>query len=334
MPANDAPATGHPYDALTPDIVCKAVETLGLVPDGRLLALASYENRVYQIGIEAAAPVIAKFYRPGRWSDAAIAEEHAFAGELAAADIPLVAPLPVGGETLHRVESFRFAIFPRRGGHWPELDNAERLTRIGMLVGRLHNVGAAGVFAARPALDVASFGDASIDTILDADIIPAHLDEAYETVASDLIDATDAVMNDYGTPGLLRLHGDLHPGNVLDRDGELSLVDLDDARTGPAVQDLWMFLSGSRDEQLAALAALITGYETFRPFDDRELALIEALRALRIVHYAAWLTRRFDDPAFQKAFPWFAEPRYWEEHILALREQRAQLDEPALYRVS
>ncbi|MEO0577271.1 MAG: serine/threonine protein kinase [Pseudomonadota bacterium] len=320
----------HPYDALTPDTICRAIESLDMTPDGRLLALNSYENRVYQVGIEDAEPVVAKFYRPQRWPDAAIAEEHAFAAELAGADIPVVAPLPFGGQTLHTVDGFRFAVYPRRGGHWPELDEPERLKEIGRLVARLHNVGELARFQHRPTLDVESFGREPVDTVIDAQVLPDHLFDAYESVADDLIDAVDATLEQYPHVRHFRLHGDLHPSNVLDRDDALFLVDLDDARNGPAIQDLWMFLAGNRDERSAALEALLEGYATFREFDASELALIEAYRALRMVHYAAWLTSRYSDPAFQRAFPWFAEARYWEEHVLALREQRAALDEPAL----
>ncbi|MEM8982482.1 MAG: serine/threonine protein kinase [Pseudomonadota bacterium] len=330
MPSNELP---HPYDALTPDSVCAAVESLGFVVDGRLLALNSYENRVYQVGIEDAQPVVAKFYRPRRWSDAAIQEEHDFAAELADADIPAVAPLRVDGQSLHENGGFRFAVYPRRGGHWPELDSTDRLSEIGRLIGRLHAIGSTATFQHRPDLTVDNFGYESIDTVLAADIVPGHVVDAYESVAEDLID-TAAMRLDAHRPSWFRLHGDLHPSNVLDRDGDLHLVDFDDARNGPAVQDLWMFLSGDRDNRLAALDALLSGYTVFRPFALTELELIEAYRALRIVHYAAWLTRRFDDPAFQRAFPWFAEPRYWEEHVLALREQRAALDDPALYWLS
>lgn len=301
-----------------------------MVADGRLLALNSYENRVYQVGIEDGQPVVAKFYRPERWSDAALQEEHDFATELAGADIPAVAPLRVDGATLHDSAGFRFAVYPRRGGHWPELDSTDRLTEIGRLIGRLHAIGSTARFVHRPDLSVESFGYDAIDTVIDAAVVPAHIIDAYESVAEDLIETADNILA--ARPAtVFRLHGDLHPSNVLDRDGDLHLVDFDDARNGPAVQDLWMFLSGDRDTRLAALDALLSGYTVFNPFDVAELELIEAYRALRIVHYAAWLTRRFDDPAFQRAFPWFAEPRYWEEHVLALREQRAALDDPALY---
>ncbi len=318
------------YQNLTPEDILDCVEELGFVADGRLLALNSYENRVYQIGIEDGTPIIGKFYRPGRWSDAAIVEEHDFAAALAGADIPLIAPLAIAGKTLHRHREFRFALYERRGGHWPELDDPEQLRLIGRLVARIHNIGATRAFEHRPALDVVTFGEDSQATILDADVLPAELIEPYETLTEDLLDGIDAAFAERPATATLRLHGDLHPSNLLARDMDIHIVDLDDARTGPAVQDLWMFLAGSRDNQASQLEPLLAGYQEFRPFDAGELGLIEALRSLRIMHYAAWLTRRYDDPAFQRAFPWFAEPRYWEEHILSLREQLAALAEPAL----
>lgn len=318
------------YQNLTPEDILDCVEELGFVADGRLLALNSYENRVYQIGVEDGAPIIGKFYRPGRWSDEAIAEEHSFARDLAAADIPLIAPMVCGDSTLHRHREFRFALYERRGGHWPELDDKDQLQLIGRLVARIHNIGDTERFQHRPALDVITFGEDSQATILDADVLPGELIEPYETLTEDLLDAIDEVFDARPQLHTLRLHGDLHPSNLLARDNDIHIVDLDDARSGPAVQDLWMFLAGSRDGQTGQLQSLLSGYREFRHFDSGEMSLIEALRSLRIMHYAAWLTRRYDDPAFQIAFPWFAETRYWEEHILSLREQLAALAEPPL----
>ncbi len=318
------------YQNLTPDDILDAVDSLGYQSDGRLLALNSYENRVYQIGMENSDPLVGKFYRPGRWTNEAILEEHAFAIALAEAEIPLVAPLKANGQTLHEHEGFRFALYPRRGGHWPELDDEALLLQIGRLVARIHAIGELQPFAHRPELDIEHFGDDSMDTVLDADVLPPELITPYESLAEDLLDAIEEVFDACPNVQRLRLHGDLHPSNLLTRDEHIHIVDLDDARTGPAVQDLWMFLSGSPDERTGQLQALLNGYTEFRQFDNRELRLIEALRGLRIMHYAAWLTRRFDDPAFQRAFPWFAEPRYWEAHILSLREQLAALAEPTL----
>lgn len=318
------------YQNLTPDDILDAVDSLGFQSDGRLLALNSYENRVYQIGMEEGEPLVGKFYRPGRWSREAILEEHDFALALAEAEIPLVAPIIANGQTLHEHEGFLFALYPRRGGHWPELDDEALLLQIGRLVARIHAIGELKPFEHRPALDIDTFGDDSVDTVLEANVLPPELITPYETLAEDLLDAIEEVFDACPNVQHLRLHGDLHPSNLLTRDEHIHIVDLDDARTGPAVQDLWMFLSGSPDERTGQLHALLNGYTEFRHFDVRELRLIEALRGLRIMHYAAWLTRRFDDPAFQRAFPWFAEPRYWEAHILSLREQLAALAEPPL----
>ena len=252
----------HPFATLSPDLVLDAVESLGYLSDARVLALNSYENRVYQVGIEGETPLIAKFYRPARWSDAAIREEHAFSLELAEHEIPVVAPLLRDGESLFEHAGFRFALFPRRGGHAPEPGNLDQLYRLGQLLGRLH--------------------------------------------------------------------GDCHPGNLLYRDEAFHMVDLDDCRMGPAMQDLWMMLAGERQERLGQLSELMEGYQEFHDFDRRELALIEGLRSLRLLHYSAWLARRWDDPAFPMSFPWFANERYWGDQILALREQLAALDEAPL----
>ena len=318
------------YANLTPAQILDCIDSAGFVTDGRLLALNSYENRVYQVGIEEADPVVAKFYRPGRWSDAEIREEHGFAAELAAAEIPVVAPLSPDGRSLLDHNGFRFAVYPRRGGRWPELGDPIILTQIGRFVGRVHAVGAASDFEHRPELDVWSFGESSAQTVLEESTLPPELVHPYETLAEDLLDAVGLAFEQTEPFARLRLHGDLHPGNLLARDDDIHIVDLDDARSGPAVQDLWMLLSGSRGERESQLAAVLDGYTEFHDFNARELRLIEALRALRMMHYAAWLTRRFEDPAFQQAFPWFAEPRYWEGHVLSLREQLAELNEAPL----
>ncbi len=317
------------YQDLQPDDILDSVESLGLRCDGRLQALNSYENRVYQVGIEDGAPVVVKFYRPGRWSDAAILEEHGFAFELAARDIPVVAPLRHAGSSLHRHRDFRFAVSPRVAGRIPELDDLRLLRQVGRLVARLHLCGQSRPFEHRPHLAPRLFGDASRDFLLDGGFIPAHVVQAYESLCADLLDAVNAAWARAGAREL-RLHGDFHPGNVLAQDGQVHVVDLDDTCTGPAVQDLWMFLSGDRHEQEPQLAELLAGYLEFREFDPAELQLIEALRALRIMHYAAWLARRWEDPAFRAAFPWFGTARYWEDHVLSLREQLALLQDPPL----
>ena len=316
----------HPFATLTPDLVLDAVESLGFLSDARVLALNSYENRVYQVGIEGETPLIAKFYRPARWSDAAIREEHAFSFELAEHEVPVVAPLLRDGESLFEHAGFRFALFPRRGGRAPEPGDLDQLYRFGQLLGRMHAIGASRPFAHREALTVDNFGHQSLATLLEGNFVPRSLLPAYESVARDLLARLDALFAriDYTA---IRLHGDCHPGNLLYRDERFHVVDLDDCRMGPAVQDLWMLLAGERHERLQQLAELIDGYQEFHDFAPRELALIEGLRSLRLMHYSAWLARRWDDPAFPMSFPWFGSERYWGEQILMLREQLAALDE-------
>ncbi|MEP7275133.1 MAG: serine/threonine protein kinase [Betaproteobacteria bacterium] len=324
------PTTAPPYEGLTPDRVLDALDSVGIRGDGRLLALNSYENRVYQVWRDEAPPVIAKFYRPARWSDAQIAEEHAFIDELAAAEVPVVPPLAIGGATLHAFEGFRFAAFERRGGRAPELDDRETLVRIGRFVARIHAVGARQAFALRPALTRETFGVASRDDLLAHDWLPADLREVWKGVADHALDSVARCYTRAGEVALLRLHGDCHAGNVLWTDAGAHFVDFDDARTGPAIQDLWMLLSGERGDMERQLAAVLEGYETFGRLDRRELNLVEPLRTLRLLHYSAWIARRWDDPAFPAAFPWFGTQRYWQDRILELREQIALMDEPAL----
>jgi Ser/Thr protein kinase RdoA (MazF antagonist) len=317
------------YQELQPDDILDSVEVLGLRCDGRLQPLNSYENRVYQVGVEDGPPVVAKFYRPGRWSDAAIQEEHDFADELAARDVPIVAPLRHEGHSLHRHGDFRFAVYPRVAGRPPELDDMDLLRQVGRLVGRLHLCGELARFAHRPRISPDRLGETSRRYLLEHDFIPGHVAEAYETLSRDVL-AQAGVAWGGATYRELRLHGDFHPGNVLVHEGQVRIVDLDDCSSGPAIQDLWMFLSGGRAEQEAQLAELLAGYQEFRDFDPAELWLVETLRALRIMHYAAWIARRWRDPAFRIAFPWFGRPRYWEEHVLSLREQLALMQEPPL----
>jgi Ser/Thr protein kinase RdoA (MazF antagonist) len=319
----------HPFSTLTPDLVLDAVESLGYLSDARVLALNSYENRVYQVGIEESEPLIAKFYRPDRWSDAAIREEHVFSRELVEHEVPVVAPLERDGESLFEHAGFRFALFPRRGGRAPEPGNLDQLYRLGQLLGRLHAVGATRPFAERETLAVDNFGHASLDTLLQGGFIPSGLLPAYRSVAQDLLGRLDALFGRVRY-NAIRLHGDCHPGNLLYRDETFNVVDLDDCRMGPAVQDLWMMLAGERQERLGQLAELIDGYQEFHDFDPRELPLIEGLRALRLLHHSAWIARRWDDPAFPLAFPWFANERYWGDQVLMLREQIAALDEEPL----
>ncbi|MHB0818782.1 serine/threonine protein kinase [Stutzerimonas stutzeri] len=319
----------HPFDTLTPDLVLDAVESAGYISDARVLALNSYENRVYQVGIEDETPLIAKFYRPGRWSDEAIAEEHRFSLELAEREIPVVAPLARDGKTLFEHAGFRFALFPRRGGRAPEPGNLDQLYCLGQLLGRMHAVSASRAFAHRQTLDAQSFGHDSLATLLDGGFIPKSLLPAYESVARDLLRRVDDVFaqTDFQP---IRLHGDCHPGNILARDDAFYLVDLDDCRMGPSVQDIWMMLAGERHERLGQLSELVEGYNEFHDFAPRELPLIEALRALRLLHYSAWLARRWDDPAFPMSFPWFGSERYWGDQVLILREQISALQEEPL----
>lgn len=319
-----------PYANLSPDCVLSALESAGFETDGRVLALNSYENRVYQVGLEDRAPVVAKFYRPGRWSTAQILEEHAFTLELAALEIPVVPPLDADGTTLNEYAGYRFSVSPRRGGRWPELQARDELEWMGRFMARIHVAGAARGFETRPALDVQTFGVDSVEFLLRGNWLPGHIKEAYSTLSEDLFDRIDAAIERAGEVALIRTHGDCHPGNILWTDDGPHFVDFDDCRTAPAIQDLWMLLSGSRAEMQRQLNYLLEGYLEFSDFDARELHLVEALRTLRMLHYAAWLARRWGDPAFPRAFPWFNTDRYWEEHILQLREQVAAMDEQPL----
>ncbi len=318
------------FSDLHPDDILTTLSEMGFACDGRFLALNSYENRVYQVGIEDDKPIVAKFYRPQRWSDDAILEEHAFALDLASQEIPVIPPLELAGKTLHHSGHHRLAVYACRGGRAPDLDNFDLLTQLGRLVARIHLEGETRRFLHRPTIDIHSYGVASLEYLLDNDFIPDDNCDAYESVAELVLDGVEACFERSGHVREIRLHGDFHPGNVLVTRDQLHIVDLDDARHGPAVQDLWMFLSGDRDEQTPQLTALLEGYQSFRSFDARELHLVEALRSLRIMHYAAWLARRWEDPAFKLAFPWFDSRRYWDDHVLALREQVALMQEPPL----
>lgn len=321
----------HPYSGLTPEKVLAAVESLGFETDARIFALNSYENRVYQVGIVDGPSLIIKFYRPQRWSRAQILEEHHFTAELAALELPVVPPLPCSGsDTLGEFEEFLIAIFPQFIGRPPELDNLDNLLVMGRFIGRIHAVGATRKFRHRVAITPERFARDSQQYLLENDFIPPGLLVAYETLSRDLIERVEERFKAVGKVATLRIHGDCHPGNVLWKNDTPTFVDFDDAMQGPAIQDLWMMLSGDRDQRQGQLLELVEGYNEFYEFRVAELALIESLRTMRIMHYSAWLARRWQDPAFPMNFPWFNTERYWAEHILELREQLAALDEPPL----
>jgi len=323
----------HPYARLTPDQVLDALASVGLYGDGRLMALSSYENRVYQVSLEDGQRVVAKFYRPGRWTDAQILEEHAFAAELMAAEVPAVGPMALNGSTLHTHEGFAFSVSPWRGGRGPELDDFDVLEWIGRFLARIHTVGTARPFVHRPALDLQGFGTASRDWLLGHEMIPLDMQSAWREQCDKALALVAA--SGLGDARAIRLHGDCHPGNILWTPTDLPgggphFVDLDDARMGPAVQDLWMLLSGDRRQRTQQLSALVEGYEQFRSFDRRELALIEPLRTLRLVHYSAWLARRWEDPIFPATFPWFGSSDYWRGQVDMLIEQCEAMGEEPL----
>ena len=315
----------HPYAALTPETVLDAVEALGRRSDGRQMALNSYENRVYQVWLEDGDALVAKFYRPGRWSAAQIAEEHAFARELAEREIPVVAPFATGEHA-----GFSVALYPRRGGRRPQLDDPNTLQWIGRFLGRIHAVGATAPFVHRETLSIETFGEASREYLLHSNFVPADLLDAWKAVTEQALSAVRSCYQRTGQIHSLRLHGDCHPGNILWTYEGPHFVDLDDARMGPAMQDLWMLLSGDRAAMTRQLVDVLSGYEDFAELDRRELGLIEALRTLRLIHYSAWIARRWDDPAFPAAFPWFNTQRYWQDRILELREQIALMEEEPL----
>ena len=342
------PPAIHAFESLTPDLVMDALASVGLYGDGRQLALSSYENRVYQLHLEEGPAVVAKFYRPNRWSEAQILEEHAFSKELMDAEIPVVGPMLLNGTTLHHFGGFAFSVSPSRGGRPPELDDADVLEWIGRFLARIHTVGAARTFEHRPALNLQSFGIESREWLLSNERIPLDVQSLWAQASQDALDliASHACLT--GATGnkdayfepikQIRLHGDCHPGNILwtPLDSPASsgpgphFVDLDDARSGPAVQDLWMLLSGDRQQRSRQLGTMIDGYEQFREFDRRELALIEPLRTLRLIHYSAWLARRWSDPTFPINFPWFGSSDYWRGQVQMLEEQIEAMQEDPL----
>ena len=324
------PDRSAPYAALTPETILDAVEACGFRCDGRMQALASYENRVYQVWLEDGVMLVAKFYRPQRWSDAAIGEEHAFALELAAHELPVVAPLLVAGRSLHEHAGFRYAVYARRPGRSPELEDPETLAQLGRFIGRIHAVGALKAFSHRQALDIETYGRAPFRFVMDGGFVPADLRETYRSVAEDVLARIARCYERVPGARAIRVHGDCHAGNILWTDEGPHFVDLDDTCMAPAVQDVWLCLSGDRPAMTAQLAHVMEGYRAFHDFEPAELGLIEALRTLRVIHYAGWLARRWHDPAFPANFPFFNTQRYWQDHILALREQAAAMDEPPL----
>jgi len=327
---NEQVAT-HAYYELTPDTVLDAVESLGLIPNGRLLALNSYENRVYQIGIEDSSPIVAKFYRPGRWSNEAIIEEHQFTQALAQAEIPVIPPMSFqNSNTLFTHQGYRFAVYPNCGGRWPELDDPDKLMWIGRFIGRIHALGKARDFQYRPRLDIESYGWSSLRFLMEQKVVPGEIRDAYQIVAEQALVKAQSKFNIAADVREFRIHADCHPGNILWTDDGPHFVDFDDARMGPAVQDIWMLLSGDRRQMTEQLCDVLEGYTEFCDFNAVELHLLEALRTLRMLHYSAWLARRWDDPTFPLNFPWFNSHRYWEEQILGLKEQLALMDEEPL----
>jgi Ser/Thr protein kinase RdoA (MazF antagonist) len=331
----EMPRISHAYDALTPDVVLDALSDLGLAVDGRLTALSSYENRVYQVMLDDNTAVVAKFYRPERWTDAQILEEHSFAAELMAEEVPLVGPLTLQGKTLHHTRGFAYSVSPRRGGRMPELDDAEVLEWIGRFIARIHNVGAQRNFSARPTLNVHAFAVDSRDWLIEQQTIPMDQQTEWLAVCNQAIDIAMQKFAEH-PPHHIRLHGDCHPGNILWTPTDLPnggphFVDLDDARMGPAIQDLWMLLSGERKERTRQLSLLLDGYEQMRELNRHELALIEPLRTLRLIHYSAWLARRKEDPAFAQHFSWFGSSDYWAGQTHMLIEQCEAMQEEPLY---
>jgi Ser/Thr protein kinase RdoA (MazF antagonist) len=319
----------RPFEALSPDVVLDAAASVGIEGDGRLLALNSYENRVYQLGTDTGNRVL-KFYRAGRWSDAQIAEEHDFTAEMAAAELPVAAPLRIDGRTLFRFEDYRFCVFPWMPGRAPELDAGESRTLLGRAIARVHQIGCLRPFAVRPWLSSQRLGWDARDSVLSSGQIPEDLERRYEEVSGELLEGVENVFEAAGEVAAIRIHGDCHLGNLLWNEHGPVFVDLDDCMMGPRVQDLWMLLSGSPAEQQRQWAEILEGYLQFAEFDHREVLLVEALRSLRMLHHAAWVAQRWLDPAFPRAFPWFAERRYWESYILDLMEQSSNMREQPL----
>ncbi|MCH8142256.1 MAG: serine/threonine protein kinase [Proteobacteria bacterium] len=329
MPETTEPSSSSlPYAGFTPDVILHALETCGFEPTGGLFELNSYENRVYQVELEDGSFVVTKFYRPQRWTTEQIEEEHAFTAELAEQELPVVTPLCRDGKSLFEFEGFRYAVYPRQGGHPPNLEIEENIKVLARTLARIHAVGSIKPFSHRPVYSVARMGVDSRTFLLEANFLPIEMEEAYASTTEHLLERLAPAMDGISISG--RIHGDCHLGNLLWRDEVPHFVDFDDCVNGPPIQDLWMLLSGEREEQQKQLGTILDAYEQFYEFDATSIRLIEPLRTLRIMYHAAWLARRWDDPAFPRAFPWFNTQKYWGEHVLNLREQMAALDEPPL----
>jgi len=309
----------HPFEQLTPEKIMDAVEDHGYLCNGGVFALNSYENRVYQIGIEGEMKhVIAKFYRPNRWSLQQIKEEHQFCFELQEHDISVITPLKnTQGNSIHCHEDFYFSLFPKVGGYAPELDYQENLQIMARMLARLHLIGERKLFKHRPKLEIQTFGHDSINYV-SQHFIPFEHKSNYDSICHELLAAMNEKLRGCHN---IRVHGDLHIGNILMRDDIPVLLDFDDSRLAPAIQDIWMLLSGEESEQKIQLQKIITAYQEFRDFPHDEIVMIESLRTLRMLHHCAWLARRWDDPAFAQAFPWLIENSYWLQHIQDLRNQ-------------
>jgi len=350
---SDAP---HPFESLTPDVVMDALASVDLWGDGRLQALSSYENRVYQVHLDNGPAVVAKFYRPERWTSAQILEEHTFAQQLIEAEVPVVGPMHLAlappkaqssPSTLNYFGGFAFSVSPWRGGRPPELDQPEVLEWIGRFLARIHGVGEQQPFTHRPSLNVETFALASREVLLEQELIPLDVQAQWERAFQEALDVLSS-FKDLQTPGhagpdddpiaFIRVHGDCHAGNILWTPTDVPaaqgpgphFVDLDDARMAPAIQDLWMLLSGDRAQRTFQMSCLLDGYEQFRRFDRRELALVEPLRTLRLIHYSAWLAQRWSDPTFPINFPWFGSSDYWKGQIQMLQDQCEAMQDPAL----
>lgn len=318
------------FTSLSPDLILDGIETLDILPDSGLLALNSYENRVYQFHDQNRVKYVTKFYRPQRWSQAQIQEEHDFALELAEYELPVVAPLVINGESLFQHKGYSFALYPCRGGRTFEVDNLDQLEWMGRFLGRIHAVSAQKNFTYRHTINTQEMLNDARTIIKNSGYVSASLDLAFFTILDQVAALAGEHFNQHNTGAQIRLHGDCHAGNILWTDSGPHFVDLDDCRQGPAIQDMWMMLSGDRQQKLLQLDTLLTGYEEFYSFEHQELVLIESLRAMRVVNYIAWLCNRWQDPAFPRNFPWFDSEKYWEQQILILKEQVSALQQPPL----